>query len=91
MVKEGAAFPLLPCKSHVPIVESMLGSGHHNHFLGDEHACVLCKGLALLMLAHVDCKWKVGIDSLFEINDVVVEIRLADLWICSADVGDELP
>ncbi len=43
-----------------------------------------------LLLAHVDGKQKVRIDSLVEIGDVVVEIRLADLRIYSADVGDEL-
>ncbi len=80
-------FPLLPCKHHVPTVESMLGDGHHHHFLGDGHTCVLCKSLALLLLAHVNGKWKVRIDSLVEISDVVV---LADLHICSADVGDKL-
>ncbi len=69
----------------------MLGSGHHHHFLGDGHACVLCKSLALLLLARVDGKWKLKIDSLLEIGDVVVKIRLADLGVCSADVGDELP
>ncbi len=90
MVKEGTVFPFLPCKRHVPTAESMLGSGCHHHFLGDGHTCVLCKSLALLLLAHVDGKWKVGINSLVEIGDVVVKIRLADLHVCSADVGDEL-
>jgi hypothetical protein len=47
--------------------------------------------LALLLLAHVDGEWKVGIDFLIEIGDVVVKIRLADLGICSVDVGDKLP
>ncbi len=49
-----------------------------------------CKSFALLLIAHVDSKWKVGIDSLVEISDVGVEIRLADLRVCSADVGDKL-
>ncbi len=35
MIREGTAFSLLPCKSHVPTVESMLGPGHDHHFLGD--------------------------------------------------------
>jgi hypothetical protein len=83
-------FPLSPCKRHVPTVECMLGSGHHHHFLGDGHACVLCKSLALLLLACVDGKQKVGIDSLVEINDGVIKIRLADLCVSSVDVGDEL-
>jgi hypothetical protein len=56
MVKEGTAFSLLPCKHHVSAVESMLGSGHHHHFLGDGHTCVLCKSLALQMIARVDGK-----------------------------------
>ncbi len=90
MVKEGMVFPLLPCELHVPTAESMLGSSRHHHFLGDGHACVLCKGLALLLLAREDGKWKVGINFLVEIGDVVVEIRLADLCICSADVGGKL-
>jgi hypothetical protein len=68
----------------------MLDSSHHHHFLEDGHACALCKGLALLLLAHLDGKWKVGIDSLVEIGGVVVEIRLADLCVCSTDVGDKL-
>ncbi len=83
-------FPLSPSKHHVPTVESMLGSGCHHHFLGDGHTCFLCKGLALLLLARVDGKWKVEIDSLVEIGDVVVKIRLADLRICSGDVSDKL-
>ncbi len=87
MVNEGMAFPLLPCKCHVPTVESMLGAGRHHHFL---HTCILCKSLALLLLAHVDGKWKVGIDSLVEISDFVAKIRLVDLCICGADVGDKL-
>ncbi len=90
MVKEGTTFPLLPCKRHVSTVESMLGAGRHHHFLGDGHTCVLCKSLSLLLLAHVYGKGEVRIDSLVEIGDVVVEIRLADLRVCSADVGDEL-
>jgi hypothetical protein len=90
MVKEGTTFPLSPCKCHVPTVESMLGAGRHHHFFGDGHICVLCKSLALLLLARVDGKWKVRINSLVEISDLVVKIRLADLCICSADVGDEL-
>ncbi len=68
----------------------MLGSGHHHHFLGDGHTCVLCKSLALLLFVHVDSEWKVGIASLVEIGDVVIKIRLADLCIRSVDVGDEL-
>ncbi len=67
----------------------MLGAGRHHHFLRDGHTCILCKILALL-LAHVDGKWKVRINSLDKIGDVVVEIRLADLRVCSAEVGDEL-
>jgi hypothetical protein len=90
MVKEGTKVLLLPCKHHVSTVESMLGFGHHHHFLGDGHTCVLCKNLALLLLARLDGKWKVGIDSLVEIGDVVVKIRLADLCVRSADVGDKL-
>jgi hypothetical protein len=84
------AFPLLPCKHHVPTVESMLGSGHHHHFLRDGHTCILCDSLALLLLAHVDGKGKVGIDFLVEISDVAIKIRLADLCVHSVDVGDEL-
>jgi hypothetical protein len=91
MVKEGMAFPFLPCKRHVPTAKNMLGSGPHHHFLEDGHTCVLCKILALLLLACVDGEWKVGIDSLFQIGDDVVEIRLADLGVCSVDVGDKLP
>ncbi len=90
MVKEGTTFPLSPCECHVPKVESMLGSSCYHHFLGDGHTCVLCKSLALLLLACVDGKWKVGIDSLVEIGDVVVEIRKADLRGSSVDVGDKL-
>ncbi len=90
MVKEGTTFPLSPCKWHVSTVESMIGSGHHNHFLGDGHTCVLCKRLTLLLLACVDGKWKVGINFLIEIGDVVFVIRLGDLRACSADVGDKL-
>ncbi len=91
MVKKGIAFPLLPCKHHLLTVESMLGSGCNHHFFRDEHVCILCKGLALLLLAHVDGEWNVGIDSLFEIGDVVIEIRLDDLCVCSANAGDKLP
>jgi hypothetical protein len=82
MVKEGMAFPISPCKHHVPTVECMLGSGRHHHFLEDGHACILCKSLALLLLAPVDGKWRVGINSLVEIGDVVVEIR----WLICACV-----
>jgi hypothetical protein len=42
------------------------------------------------LLACVDREGKIGINSLVEIGDVVVEIRLADLGVCSANVGDEL-
>ncbi len=84
------AFPLLLCESHVPTVESMLGPSHDHHFLGDGYPCVLRECLALLLLVRVDGKWKVGIDSLVESGDIVVEIRLADLGVCSADVGDKL-
>jgi hypothetical protein len=90
MVKEGRTFPSLPCDHHVPTVESMFGAGCHHHFLGDGHTCVQCKSLALLLLARVDGKWKVRIDSLVEIGDVIVKIRLADLRVCSANVGDKL-
>ncbi len=90
MVKKGAMFPLLPHERHVSTVNSMVGSGCHHHFLGDGHTCVLCKSLALLLLAGVDGEWKVGVDSLVEIEDVVVKIRLADLCVRSADVGDKL-
>ncbi len=90
MVKKGTTFPLLPCKRHVPTVESMLGAGCHHRFLGDGHTCVLYKSLVLLLLPHVDGKWKFRIDSLVEIGDVVIKIRLADLRVCSADVGDKL-
>ncbi len=83
-------FPLSPCKRHVSTVESMLGAGCHHHFLGDGHTWVLCKSLALLLLACVDGKWKVSINFLVEIGDVVIKIRLADLRVCGADVGDEL-
>jgi hypothetical protein len=71
----------------------MLGPGLSHHFFGDGHACILCERLALLLLvlAHVDGEWKVKMDSLVEIGDVVVEIRLADLGVCSADVSDKLP
>ena len=44
----------------------------------------------LLLLACVDGKWKVGINFLIEIGDVVFVIRLGDLRACSADVGDKL-
>ncbi len=91
LFNRGKGIPLSPHERHVPIVESMLGTGPDHHFLGDGHACVLHKHLALLLLECVDDKWKVGIDSLIGIGDVVVEIRLADLGICSADVGDEPP
>ncbi len=75
-------FPLSPCKHHVPIAESLLGASCHHHFLGNGHTCVMCKSLALLLLAHVDGKWKARINSLVEIGDVDVKIRLADLHIC---------
>ncbi len=91
VLREGTAFPLLPCKRHIPTFESMLGPSHDHHFLGDGHACVMCKHLALLLLAPVDGEWKVGINSLVEMGDVVVKIRLADLGICNVDVGDKLP
>jgi hypothetical protein len=68
----------------------MLGACCHHHFVGDGHTCILCKNLALLLLAHVDGECKVRINSLVEICDIVVEIRLADLRVCSADAGDEL-
>ncbi len=80
----------LPCKRHVPTVESMLGAGCHHRFLGDGHTCLLCKSLVLLLLAHVDIDWKFRIDSLVEIGDVVVKIRLDDLRVCSADVSVKL-
>ncbi len=67
-------FSLTPCKHHVPTVESMLGPGCDHHFLGVGHACILCKCLALLLLARVDGKWKVGFNSLIEIGDVVIKI-----------------
>ncbi len=87
VLMKGTAFPLSPCKGHVP-TESMLGPGCDHHFFEDGHICVLCKRLALLLLARVDGKWKVGINSLVEIGDVVAKIRLADLGMCSVDVGD---
>jgi hypothetical protein len=90
VLREGMAFLLSPCKSHVPTVESMLGPSRDHHFLGDGYACILREHLSLLLLARVDDKWKFGIDSLVEVGDIVVEIRLADLSVCSADVGDEL-
>jgi hypothetical protein len=90
VLKEGMTFPLSPYKHHVPTVESMLGLVCYHHFLGDGHTCILQERLELLLLACVDCKWEVGINSLVEIGDVVIEIRLADLGICSMDVGDEL-
>jgi hypothetical protein len=83
-------FPLLPCKSHVLTVESMLGSGCCHHFLGDGCACILCKGLELLLLARVDSKWKVRINSLVEISNLVIEIKLAELCVCNGDMGDKL-
>ncbi len=85
-------FPLLPCKSHLPTVESMLGPGRDHHFFGDWYASLLRKCLAFLLLALVDGKWKIGIGSLveIEIGEVVVKIRLADLGVCNANVGDKL-
>jgi hypothetical protein len=59
-------------------------------YLADGHTCILCKSLALLLLARVDGKWKVRINSLVEIGDIAIEIRLADLHVCSTNVGDEL-
>jgi hypothetical protein len=90
VIREGMTFPLSPCKSHVPTVESMLGPSLDHHFLGDGYACVLHKCLALLLLVRLDGKWKVGIDSQVEIGDFAVEIRLADLGVYSANVGDKL-
>ncbi len=90
MVKEGMAFPLLSCKHHVPTVKSMLGSGCYHHFLRNGYTCVLCKSVALLLLVRVEGKWKVGRNSLVEFGDVVLKIRLADLCVHSANVGDKL-
>ncbi len=90
VIREGMAFPLLPCKSHVPTVESMLGPGRDHHFLRDGYASILCKHIALLLLELAEGKEKIGIDLLVQIGYIVVEIRLADQGICSANVGDKL-
>ncbi len=56
--------------------------------MGTPGSCA--KSLALLLLVCVDGKRKVRINFLVEIGDVDVKIRLADLRVCSSDVGDEL-
>ncbi len=85
VLKEGMAFALLPCKHHVPTVESMLGPSCHHHFFGDGHACVLCKSLALLLLAYVDGKWKVWTDSLVEIGGSgwLILAYVVRMWVTS--------
>ncbi len=90
MIREGMASPLSPYKSHVPTVEHMFGPGRDHHFLRDGYASNLSKCLAFLLLACVVGKGKFGINSLVEIGGIVVEIRLADLGVCSMNVGDKL-
>jgi hypothetical protein len=90
VIRKGTASPLSPCKSHVPTVERIFGPGHGRHFLRDGYSSVMSKHLAFLLLACVDGKEKFGINSLVEIGGIVVEIRLADLGVCSINVGDKL-
>ncbi len=91
MVNNRATFLLVPCKFHAPAVESGFGAKKYHHCLQDRDASVERKGLAILLLAHVDSKREGWFNAGDELSHVVIDVRLQNGCIGGSDVGEEIP
>jgi hypothetical protein len=83
-------FPLVPCKFHAAAVEGGFCAGSYHHGFGNGNTSVLGERLAFLLFAHVNGKWEGRLDAGVELGHVVVDIRLGDQRVGSANVVDDV-
>jgi hypothetical protein len=80
----------VPRKFHAAAVEGGFRAGSYHCGFGNENASILGKRLAFLLFACVNGKWGGRLDASVELSHVVVNIRLGDQCVGSANVGDKV-
>ncbi len=83
-------FPLAPRKFHAAAVEGGFCASSYHRGFGNGNAGVLGERLAFLLFARVNGKWEGRLDAGVELVHVVVDIRLGDQCVGSANVGDKV-
>ncbi len=83
-------FPFAPGKFHATTVEGSLCAGGDHLCFGDRNAGILGKCLTLLLFASVDSKWEGRFDAGDKFGHVVVNVRLENCGICTANVSDKV-
>ncbi len=83
-------FPLAPRKFHAAAVEGGFCAGSYHRGFGNGNAGILGKRLAFLLFARVNGKWEGRLDAGVVLGHVVVDIRLGDQRVGSANVSDEV-
>ncbi len=80
----------MPCKFHATAVEGGFRAGSYHRGFGNGNAGVLGKHLAFFLSVHVNGKGEGRLNAGEELGHVVVDIRLGDQCVGSANVGDEV-
>jgi hypothetical protein len=83
-------FPLVPREFHAAAVEGGFRAGSYHRGFGNGNAGILGKRLEFLLFAQVNSKWEGRLDAGVELGHVVVNIRLGDQRVGSANVGDKV-
>jgi hypothetical protein len=90
VVSNGLMVPLTPRHSHVATNKCVLCPGGAHGGLRDGYRYVECKHLATFLLPYVDSQGWAWVNPCVEVGQVVIEVKLAYLCVCSCNMVDKL-